>query len=124
MDKLKLLERVLSLVSDGESKEEQPTGLDNGMIGKYVIVRCRDAGVHAGVLKSHYGRECVLLASRRLWYWKPLKGGLLSAVALYGLSAESKLGAPIAIHLTENCEIVRCSKEAEDSIRALPNTHE
>ena len=39
--------------------------LDNKMIGKYVIVRCKDAGVHDGVLEAHIGRECVLTASPR-----------------------------------------------------------
>jgi hypothetical protein len=29
--------------------------IDNGMLGKYVIVRCRDAGVHAGVLEAVAG---------------------------------------------------------------------
>lgn len=33
--------------------------MENGMIGSYVIVRCRDAGVHAGVLKAHDGREAL-----------------------------------------------------------------
>ena len=99
-------------------------GIDNGMIGAYVIVRCRDAGVHAGVLQSHSGRECLLYDSRRLWYWKPAKGGLLSAVARYGVAAASKMGAPVEIHLTENCEIIRCTPEAEASLRAHPNTHE
>ena len=42
--------------------------IENKMIGKYVVVRCRDAGVHTGVLEAHDGRECVLTESRRLWY--------------------------------------------------------
>ena len=37
--------------------------IDCKMIGKYVIVRCRDAGVHAGVLESYSGKECVLTES-------------------------------------------------------------
>lgn len=48
--------------------------IDNKMIGKYVIVRCRDAGVHTGYLESYNGREAVLTDSRRLWYWKPSDG--------------------------------------------------
>lgn len=98
--------------------------MDTKMIGRYVIVRCRDAGVHAGVLEMHEGRECVLNDSRRLWYWKPIKGAFLSACAAYGLSTKSKVGAPIRIHLTEICEIIECSDEAEASIRAVPNSHE
>lgn len=94
----------------------------NGMIGKYVIVRCRDAGVHAGVLQWHSGRECVLKESRRLWYWKPANGGaFLSGVAVEGLHEDSKIGAPVNIHLTENCEIIACSDAAEKSIRGAKN---
>lgn len=97
--------------------------LKSDMIGKYVIVRCRDAGVHAGVLEAVAGREAVLNESRRLWYWKSLKGSFLSGVARDGLDPESKLGGPIRVHLTETCEIIEVSPEAEKTIRELP-THE
>lgn len=95
--------------------------MNNGMIGKYVIVRCRDAGVHAGVLEAHDGRECVLTEARRLWYWKPAnKAAFLSGVATEGLHATSKVGAPVPrIHLTENCEIAECTPAAEASIREV-----
>lgn len=100
----------------GTQVASQP--IQNGMIGKYVIVRCRDAGVHAGVLESYNGRECVLNESRRLWYWKPAGGQkYLSGVAVAGVDSESKIGAPIRIHLTENCEIIECSDKAQKSLR-------
>ena len=96
-------------------------GNDN-WIGKYVIVRCRDAGVHAGVLTSRTERSCELSESRRLWFWKVAnKGAFLSGVATEGLDASSKIGAPVDIVLTENCEILACTEMAEQSIRALPN---
>ena len=100
--------------------------MDNGMIGKYVIVRCRDAGVHSGVLVSHEGRECVLTEARRLWYWKPPNdAAFLSGVAELGLLKESKVGRPLhRIHLTENCEIIECTSIAEQSIRAQANYNE
>lgn len=95
------------------------------LIGKYVIVRCRDAGVHSGVLESAEGRACVLTESRRLWYWKPAKGAFLSAVAVDGVSLESKIGKAVPrIALTENCEIIECSEAAAESLRAAPNSHE
>lgn len=93
--------------------------IDNGMIGKYVIVRCHDAGVHAGVLMSYNGRECLLTDSRRLWYWRPANGAaFLSGVSVYGLDPSSKIGAPeLRKHLTEDCEITLCTDAAEISIR-------
>jgi hypothetical protein len=100
----------------------QTKPLDNGMIGKCVIVRCRDAGVHAGVLEAYNGRECVLNEARRLWYWKPANGAaFLSGVATEGLDGTSKVGTPIRVHLTENCEIIECSTVAAQSIREAPS---
>lgn len=91
------------------------------LIGRYVIVRCRDAGVHAGILESRQGRECVLTDSRRLWYWKPAKGKWLSAVANHGLHEDSKISEPVKrIALTEDCELIECSAIAERSIREIP----
>ncbi|MDE2000350.1 MAG: hypothetical protein KGI52_15650, partial [Burkholderiales bacterium] len=70
--------------------------MDNGMLNEYVIVRCSEAGVHAGILAAHEGREAVLLESRRLWYWKPAnKQKYLSGVAVAGLAPSSKVGAPL-----------------------------
>ena len=89
------------------------------LIGKYVIVRCRDAGVHAGILESAEGRSCKLGESRRLWYWKAKKEAFLSGVARHGLAENSRVGGPISIILTENCEIIPCSEEAEKSIRKV-----
>ena len=95
------------------------TAIDCKMVGKYVIVRCRDAGVHAGVLESYNGRECVLTESRRMWYWKPADGQkYLSGLAVSGADEASKIGAALPrIFLTENCEIIECSAKAEISIR-------
>ena len=95
--------------------------IDNKMIGKYVIVRCRDAGVHAGVLESHVGRECVITNTRRLWYWKPAEGKkFLSGVAVHGLHSDSKVGVEVPrTHLTENCEIIECTDIATKSIREI-----
>jgi len=111
------LKRLIAALSGGDTE----TIADNGMIGKYVIVRCRDAGVHAGTLESHVGRECVLTNSRRLWYWKPANGAkFLSGVAVEGLHKDSKVGATLPrIHLTENCEIIECSARAADSIAGI-----
>jgi len=95
------------------------TPIDNGMVGQYVVARCHDAGVHAGILESHQGRECILKASRRLWYWKPANGAaFLSGVATEGLHKDSKVGAEIRVHLTEVCELIECSEAAKGSIAA------
>ncbi len=95
---------------------ETPT-IDNGMIDKYVIVRCSEAGVHAGILKAYARRECLLSESRRLYYWKPANNAaFLSGVATEGLHPDSKVGAPVDVHLTEDCEIIKCTFTAQTSI--------
>lgn len=94
--------------------------MENGLVGKYVIVRCKDAGVHTGVLEGNEGREAVLTNSRRLWYWKPAGGKFLSGVAQFGLSPESKVGEAVyRIHLTETCEITQCTEKAAQSIKEI-----
>src|SRR5210317_450439 len=105
---------------------DEISGSPVDLIGKYVIVRCRDAGVHAGFLVSTDGRSCTLSRSRRLWYWKCAKGAFLSGVAVHGLNHdESKIGVeqPL-IKLTENCEIALCTSKAAKSIMNAPNHNE
>ena len=121
MNKAMLME-LIQMALNSDASETVAVG--NGvMAGNYVIVRCRDAGVHAGELISHHGREAHLRNGRRLWYWKPAKGAFLSGVAQYGLG-DGKVGAPTETYLTEDCEILVCTPEAEESIRGWPNSHE
>ena len=104
------------LLESGKKKSKRKKGG-----GRYVIVRCKDAGVHAGELVAYEGREATLKKSRRLWYWKPLNGAaFLSGVANYGLHEDSKVGAAVNIVLTETCEIIDCTPDAARSIDEAP----
>lgn len=96
MDKLDMLERLMKLLDGSEAAPaaDPAPAYDNGMVGQYVIVRCRDAGVHAGVLESHQGRECVLTDSRRLWYWKPAKGRFCPQWRLTAWIAKARWASP------------------------------
>ena len=92
-------------------------------MGRYVVVRCRDAGVHAGEYVSHSGREVTLKEARRLWAWRVPMGKpyFLSGLAQFGIDhAHSKIGTPISVILTEACEIIDVSPEAERLIRSAP----
>jgi len=111
--------RELAAMFGGNSSvsSPKPSYPTDHLIGEYVIVRCRDAGVHAGILISAAERGCFLKNARRLWYWKPAKGAFLSGAAVHGLHSSSKVGTPIDIALTENCEVIKVSKEAENSIK-------
>lgn len=96
------------------------------MINKndYVIVRCRDAGVHAGFYESHDGREVHLTHSRRLWRWRVrgAAGISLSDVATMGLDPDnSRICAQVAsIHVLDACEIILCTAAAAQMIQAAP----
>ena len=126
LDKLLELADILKTLTGGhvkKSENKDDSYLFEDLIGEFVIVRCRDAGVHAGTLVKASGRSCVLKNSRRLWYFKCARSISLSAVQGYGLSDESRLGAVVdTIVLTENCEIMTCSEKAQQDIETLPVT--
>jgi len=87
---------------------------------KYVIVRCRDAGVHAGEYVSHSGREVVLTNSRRIWYWNGAAS--LSEIAVHGCAKpkECKIALPVPkVTLTEACEIIECEAAGEAFLREV-----
>jgi hypothetical protein len=84
----------------------------------YVIVRAREAGVHAGELVSRKGTEVVLKDSRRIWYWKGAAS--LSELAIYGAKDEPacRFGVCLPeITVLGVCEVIPCSKEGESMIR-------
>jgi hypothetical protein len=91
----------------------------NGL--KYVVIRSRDAGCHAGYLKQDNETSVELINSRRLWYWKGAK--TLSELAINGVSnpSECKLGLVLPyIKIVNHCEIIHASSLAEKSIAEVP----
>lgn len=113
--------RELAALFSGGAAMQKPAYPTDHLIGEYVIVRCRDAGVHAGILVFAADRGCFLKESRRLWYWKPAKGAFLSGVAAFGLHKDSKVGVPVDLALTENCEVIAVTDDARESISGAPN---
>jgi hypothetical protein len=86
---------------------------------KYCIIRCRNAGVHAGYVMERDGSEVTLALSRRLWRWH---GRTLSGLALEGTTdANSCKYAPEIpeITLLDACEIIPCTKEGKKSIQEM-----
>jgi hypothetical protein len=85
---------------------------------RYVIVRAKDAGVHAGYLdKVDYEHKVAFLVnSRRLWRWY---AGSLSGLATDGLTpgSNSKLGNPVNNEIAGWCEIIDCTEQARSSIQ-------
>lgn len=93
--------------------------------GDYVIVRCKNAGVHAGYLKSRKDGVLTLENSRRLWFWwsKFSLSGLAMCGVLESKKSEVKFACVLPlIDLIESdvCEVIYCTTEARESIEAIP----
>ena len=88
---------------------------------RYVIVRTYSAGVFAGYLERHEGKEVTLSDARRLWYW--VGAASLSELAVAGTSQPKKCKFPVPVAqivLTEAIEIIDATPEAQASIAAVP----
>jgi hypothetical protein len=86
----------------------------------YVIVRTYSAGVFAGTLEIRKGKEVVLSAARRLWYWAGAAS--LSQLAVSGTTKPTACKFPVAVPsvtLTEAIEILDVTPEAQASIEAV-----
>ena len=114
------LEEALLKVENDVVDHKAASKIGAKFIGVYCIVRCRNAGVHAGVVEQIDGQNVSLTHARRLWYWEAASGHTLSAVATHGLKGGSKLPVPVTVLLTEACEIIECSDEARLSIMGWP----
>ena len=90
-----------------------------------VIIRCRNAGVHAGmILKFDNINGLVEISnSRRLWRW--VSKATLSELAIYGpvSPGENRYGCVVpALSLNKDdiCEILHCTEAAAKLIEAVP----
>ena len=86
----------------------------------YVIVRCRDAGVHAGYLVSQDGRTVQLRNSRRCWKFTVGGIGSCSELSQRGLIGESRIAQTVTgvATLMDACEVLPTTSVARDSIEA------
>jgi len=102
---------------DAEYPSDRAIG--SHLIGRYVICRCTQAGIWAGVVSNISGHFCELTEARRLWRWKSAENETtLSGVARFGIVSDlSKIAGPVNVVLTEVCEYISTSKAAQDSIR-------
>ena len=90
--------------------------------GQFCIVRCRNAGVHAGEVDSRKNGVVTLRNSRRLWRW--WSKATLSELSQFGpvKVAENKYGCVIPhLDLTESdvCEVIPCTPTAKAAILAV-----
>jgi hypothetical protein len=89
----------------------------------FCVVRCRNAGVHAGEVVLRRSGVVRLHNSRRLWGW--ISKATLSELAMFGPERpnENKYGCVLpTIDLTESdvCEVIRCTAAGRAGILAVP----
>lgn len=90
------------------------------IIDQFCLVRCRDAGVHCGIVKEVSGRSVLLYDARRLYEWS--EHFTLNEVALKGGGRNARI--PLAVKeilLLEACEVILCTPEAEADLRRSRN---
>lgn len=113
------LNDLLAAVGGSNAEDAHPAE------GVYCIVRCRNAGVWAGVVNSVKGGVATLTNARRLWYWK--SAFTLSEAALQGVKGDAcKFSVEMDEMYLERrdiCEFLPCSKEATKSIRDVEAYH-
>ena len=89
-------------------------------LGKYCMVRTRDAGVFAGVMKELAGSQVILTDARRIWYWEG--AATLSQLATDGTSEpdECKFPTPVPeVMLFDVIEIIPITDKARASIESV-----
>ena len=110
-------DEINTIQINGETYIKQGAGIAEKVGGlEYVIVRCRDAGVHSGYLKWEKDNTVTLIESRRLWRWH---GKTLSGLAMEGTTNKEKCKYADTlpeIRLNGWCEIIPCSEEGKTSI--------
>ena len=93
-----------------------PAAATHPFVGKYCIIRCTGAGVHAGTLVSVDGDTAIVSNARNLWQWTAAGGIALAGVARYGLAGGKLDAVTPEIHLTGVCAIIPCSAKAREDI--------
>ncbi len=91
------------------------------MLGKYCMVRTKNAGVFAGTVVERDGQEVVLKKARRIWFWDG--ASTLSQLAVDGTSRPEKCKFPTPVDevvLFEVIEIIPISDAAAKSIESVP----
>lgn len=86
------------------------------MEGKFVVIRCYNAGVHCGTLTKFAPGKVTLTDARRIWRWRG--ANTLNEVALNGVDKEyTRISEPVAeIILTEACEVIATTDKARENL--------
>ena len=87
------------------------------MSNSYFIIRCKEAGVFFGHIKSRDGGEAVLTDVRRIWYWDGAAS--LSQMAMEGVSKPRTCKFSVTVPemtVLGVIELIPCTEQAVQSI--------
>ena len=87
------------------------------MGNQYYIIRCKEAGVFFGHIKSREGGEAVLTDVRRIWYWDGAAS--LSQMAMEGVSRPHNCKFSVTVPemtVLGVIELIPCTERAVKSI--------
>jgi len=116
------LKEIAAMV--GSSAAPATPATPHPALGKYAVVRCSQAGVHAGLVHSVNSDHVELDLSRRLWRWAAKEGVSLTALAETGCD-ESRcnfspiLQTPLFLTLSDGCEIILCGPKSAKMIQEV-----
>lgn len=114
---MKEIAKIFHGVSNQDGEET-----DHPLIGQFCILRCRDAGVHAGTVAKVLPGEIMLTDSRRMWQWK--SDFTLSEASIHGIDPKNSRIAEVVpvnfIRRSDICEHIPCTKAAEKTIMDAP----
>lgn len=120
-----LILKLVSMLIDGSDNGNLAQGSVNtvsmldSMVGEYVIVRSRNEGINAGIVKALDDTGIILSEARRIWYHKPENKNMswYEGVAESGLSSDSKVSTPVSEKaIIEDYSITVCSEIGKKSI--------
>ncbi len=112
--------KQISALTRGSVITAQPSSdVYSSYIGKYVIVRSRNEGINAGIVKAADSTGIVLQEARRIYFHRPKDTDMCwyEGVAESGLSDDSKISIPVEEKvIIEDYSITLCSDKGKKSI--------
>jgi len=87
---------------------------------EYCIVRTYSAGVFAGYVKLHDGKNAVVLNARRLWYWAGAAS--ISQLAMEGTAKPTECKFPCKVNevrLSDVVEVIPATETSRNSIEGV-----
>ena len=103
------------------TKQTSPAKKSHKKRAEFVLVRSRDAGVHAGYLVRQTDTQVELRDSRRIWSWSG--AATLSELAVYGAKNGSKCRFGVKLpklSIANWCEVIACQLAGQVMIEEQP----